>query len=288
MVAEGREINRPQLHNLARFQPLLPGPISWILSGSADMGWSAAQPAEERSKSRVLQDAPHTEAQFFKAIPAFADLDAALLGRLVGDAVADEVPADQLLFEQGTRAEFLFVLVRGMVALTSRKGDSATTIDILRPVSQFQLATVLLDEPYLVSGQTLQPSRILRMRATRVRRIIESEPALAVAAARYMSTQYRRVVGEVLDLKLHSVTQRLAGYLLSLLVDEPTRTEVRLPYGKRHLAARLGASPEHLSRAFAALRSHGVTTRGARVTVADRESLASLASLNGVDCGRAN
>lgn len=236
----------------------------------------------------MLQGAPQIETQFFKSIPAFADLDAALLDRLVGDAIVDEVPADQYLFEQGAKAEYLFVLVRGMVALTSRKGDSSTTVDILRPVSQFQLATVLLDEPYLVSGQTLQPSRILRMRAARIRRIIESEPALAMAAARYMSTQYRRIVGEVLDLKLHSVTQRLAGYLLSLIVDEPTRTEIRLPYGKRHLAARLGASPEHLSRAFAALRSHGVTTRGARVTVADRDSLVSFASLNGAGRGRAN
>ncbi len=236
----------------------------------------------------MLQDAPQTETQFFKSIPAFADLDSALLGRLVSDAIADEVPADQALFEQGTRPEFLFVLARGMVALTSRKGDSSTTIDILRPVSQFQLATVLLDEPYLLSGQTLQPSRILRMRAARVRRIIESEPALAMAAARYLSTQYRRVVGEVLDLKMQSVTQRLAGYLLSLLVDEPARTEIRLPFGKRHLAARLGASPEHLSRAFAALRSHGVTTRGARVTVADRDSLTSLASPNGTSRSRAN
>lgn len=236
----------------------------------------------------MLQDAPHSETQFLKAIPAFADLDGALLGRLVGDVIAEEVAADKVLFEQGTRSEFLFVLVRGMVALTSRKGDSSTTIDILKPVSQFQLATVLLDEPYLLSGQTLQPSRILRMRTARVRRIIESEPTLAMAAARYMSTQYRRVVGEVLDLKLQSVTQRLAGYLLTLLIDEPSRTEIRLPFGKRHLAARLGASPEHLSRAFAALRSHGVTTRGARVTVADRDSLCSLASLNGTSRGRAN
>jgi CRP/FNR family transcriptional activator FtrB len=109
-----------------------------------------------------------------------------------------------------------------------------------------------------------------------------------MAAARYMSSQYRRAVGEVLDLKLQSVTQRLAGYLLSLLADEPDRTEIRLPFGKRHLAARLGASPEHLSRAFAALRNHGVTTRGARVTIADRDGLTALAAVNGASRGRAN
>jgi CRP/FNR family transcriptional regulator, transcriptional activator FtrB len=235
---------------------------------------------------RVLQDAPQIETQFLKAIPAFADIDTALLGRLVGDGIIDEVPADRVLFEQGTKPEFLFVLLRGMVALTSRKGESSTTVDILKPVSQFQLATVLLDAPYLLTAQTLQPSRLLRMRAGRVRRIIESEPSLAMAAARFMSTQYRNVVGEVLDLKLHSVTQRLAGYLLALLEDEPARTEIRLPFGKRHLASLLGASPEHLSRAFAALRAHGVTTRGARVTVADPAVLTSLSSLNGNGSGR--
>jgi CRP/FNR family transcriptional regulator, transcriptional activator FtrB len=147
-------------------------------------------------------------------------------------------------------------------------------VDILKPVEQFQLSAVLLSAPYLLNAQALQPSRVLRIRADLVRGVVESEPELAIAAARYLSSQYRHVLGEVVHLKLCSVTQRLASFLLSLA---PEGGEARLPFGKRRLASRLGASPEHLSRAFAALRKHGVTTRGSWVTVADVENLTAFA-----------
>jgi CRP/FNR family transcriptional activator FtrB len=40
-----------------------------------------------------------------------------------------------------------------------------------------------------------------------------------------------------------------------------------LPYDKRLLASRLGMTPEHLSRAFASLRRHGVNTGHGRIVI---------------------
>jgi CRP/FNR family transcriptional activator FtrB len=214
-----------------------------------------------------------TNGQFLKSIPALANVDDDVLGRIVAAGTIEDVAADTLLFEQGQLPDDLFVLLRGMVALTSSTGGSSTTVDILKPVVTFQLSAVLLSAPYLLNAQVLHPSQVFRIRADIVRRFVETEPELAIAAAHYLSTQYRDVLGEVLHLKLRSVTERLANYLLSLAPDDG---DVRLPYGKRHLAARLGASPEHLSRAFATLRKYGVTTRGSWVTVSDRDRLALL------------
>lgn len=219
---------------------------------------------------------------FLREIPTFADLDSDVLDRLAEGGIFEEIPVDAVVFRQGDRPSFLYVLVRGMIALTSQADGTQTVVDILRPVDQFILAPVLLGAPYLVSAQALQPSQVLRIPAEVVRQVVESEPEAAVAAMRHVSRQYRSFVGEILDLKLRSAAQRLASYLVTLLGDQPGPTEIRLPYGKRHLAARLGATPEHLSRAFATLRKYGVETRGARVTIADAEKLALFAATNGM------
>jgi CRP/FNR family transcriptional regulator, transcriptional activator FtrB len=223
--------------------------------------------------------ASKSNSQFLKSIPALANVEDSLLDRIVESGRIEDVPAGTFLFERGQLPEELFVLLRGMVALTSSTRGDSTTVDILKPVATFQLSAVLLSAPYLLNALVLQPSCVFRIGADIVRRFVETEPELAIAAAHYLSTQYRDAVGEVLHLKLRSVTERLAGYLLSLAEDG---SEVRLPYGKRQLAARLGASPEHLSRAFATLRKYGVTTRGSRVTVGDRDRLAALIAPDGV------
>ncbi|WP_324255530.1 helix-turn-helix domain-containing protein [Xanthobacter autotrophicus] len=50
-----------------------------------------------------------------------------------------------------------------------------------------------------------------------------------------------------------------------------------LPFEKRVLSSLLGMTPENLSRAFAVLKTHGVTSRGAVITLADRATLAAFA-----------
>jgi Crp-like helix-turn-helix domain len=61
--------------------------------------------------------------------------------------------------------------------------------------------------------------------------------------------------------KLRSSAQRLAGYLLGFIKDpeeEPARFV--LSFKKELVAARIGCTQEHLSRAFATLREIGVQT----------------------------
>ena len=71
-------------------------------------------------------------------------------------------------------------------------------------------------------------------------------------------------------MKLRSTAQRLGCYLLAMVeAPDAERAEIRLPFEKGLLAARLGCRAENLSRAFAALRAFGVETRGVRVILRD-------------------
>lgn len=81
---------------------------------------------------------------------------------------------------------------------------------------------------------------------------------------------------EVKGQKLRTGAERLANWLLQR-ADGEGADRIPLPFEKRVLSSLPGMTPEHLSRAFAVLKTHGVTSRGAVITLADRPALAAFA-----------
>jgi CRP/FNR family transcriptional activator FtrB len=215
-----------------------------------------------------------------RRVPSLASLDSASLRRLARGGGIIELPADAVVIEQGGHPEYLHVLLSGQVGLTARAKGRAAVIEVLRPVDQFVLAAVLSDAPYLLGARTLAPSRLLRLPAASLRAAVEAEPRVAAAMINALSQHYRMLVRQVKDLKLRSSTERLAAYLLILAREQFTPGRVHLPFDKRTLAGRLGMTPESLSRAFAALRTLGIETHGAYVSIADIEALIRLAALD--------
>jgi CRP/FNR family transcriptional activator FtrB len=216
--------------------------------------------------------------QLLRQLAVFAEIDEAALVRIAETGICEEVPAGTMLFERGERPRYLNILLRGQAALLASTANGATTvIEIVKPVDHFVLASVLLDVPHLMSGRTIDACRILRLPADDLRALLESEPRLAMAMTASLSQHYRQLVRQVADLKLRTAAQRLGCYLLALAQAQNGGEQVNLTIDKRLLAARLGATPEHLSRAFATLRDHGVSTHGARITLHDRAKLAAFA-----------
>jgi CRP/FNR family transcriptional activator FtrB len=222
--------------------------------------------------------ARNADLQLLRRLAVFAEIDEAALARIAENGTCEEVPAGTMLFERGERPRFLHVLLRGQAALLASAANGATTvIEIVQPVDHFVLASVLLDVPYLMSGRTIDACRVLSLPADELRALLEGEPRLAMAMMASLSQHYRQLVRQVADLKLRTAAQRLGCYLLALAESQNGGEQVNLTIDKRLLAARLGATPEHLSRAFATLRDHGVSTRGPRITLHDRAKLAAFA-----------
>ena len=185
--------------------------------------------------------------------------------------------ADAAIFEQAQVPDALDILLRGVVQLStqSRAGDSAV-VDIVEPVECLAFAAVWLRAPYLVSARALKASTLFRIPADTASELLRRDPATLDAVARSLCSQYRSAVGQIADLKLRSVAQRLGGYLVTLFARHPGR-EIALPCEKRVLAARLGTTAEHLSRAFGMLRLYGVISHGARVQIIDLDRLKAFA-----------
>lgn len=202
----------------------------------------------------------------------FAGLSAAVVDRLTYTAFVQNLPAGAVLFQQGDTPEFLYILLSGRVALTGRsaEGDEAV-IEFFRRGDVFIAPAVILGMPYLMSSRVLSDARVLMIPAEHFRDVLAREPALNAALVRELSRHWRLLVRQIKDLKLRTAPQRLAAYLLDLSGGRDGTIE--LPVERRLLAARLGMTPESLSRAFAQLQAEGATCDGRRVSVADAARL---------------
>lgn len=207
-------------------------------------------------------------------LPLFRDVPSSSLQAITRDALLQRFPRGTALFEQGQTPDFLHVLLEGSVELIGVADDGRqSVVEILQPIDSFILAAALTDTPYLMAARVVDPARLLLIPASALRTEIARSPALALAMMASLARQFRMMVRQIKNLKLRTSTQRVGCYLLMLMEESGGAEEFILPYDKRRIAARLGMTPENLSRAFAALRPLGVTTRGNRVRISTLKAL---------------
>lgn len=216
------------------------------------------------------------DVQTVRSLPLFSDISESQFAALMGAAFLQRFPAQTQLIHEGDQADFLHVIVEGMVEMFSTSDGEETTIGFLEPVSTFILAAVLVDKVYLQSARTLEPSRILMIPAPAIREVFARDPVFAGSVVRELAERYREVVRQLKSQKMRSGVERLAAWLLSRGIRRGETIEVRIPFEKVKLASFLGMTRESLSRSLASLADHGVTVRGRVITCSSPEALVSL------------
>lgn len=218
-----------------------------------------------------------SDANQIRSVHLFRDMADDRFAALVKDAYLQRFPPKVSLIVEHDRPDFLHVVVEGAVELFSRHGGRETTIAVCRPVTTFILAAVVRDLPYLASGRTLEPSRILMLPAEAVREAFDEDNAFARAIVRELSRSFRGVMKELKGQKLRTSAERLANWILAHDARNGGNGRFVLPYDKRTLASRLGMTPENLSRNLAQLGDLGVAARGREIVVSDAARLKSFA-----------
>ena len=209
-----------------------------------------------------------------RRLPLFSEMMPQTFDALMRVAYSQEFPPRLELFRQGRMADFLHVVVEGLVELHAEWQGQHTIMGVVRPVSAFILAACVCDVPYLMSARTVMPSRIVLIPAGDLRMAMRRDPDLAMAAMTEMADSYRVMVRHAKTLKLRNARQRLAAWVLNQAAGG--RGFV-MPVEKQHLASYLGITPESLSRTFRVLQDHGVMTDGAHVILTDPAALREVA-----------
>ena len=209
------------------------------------------------------------------ATPLLGSLTESVLDRIAAISKIVTLPEDFEVCRQGDPAGELFIVLEGQLVGMSRAANGTiAVVEVIRSGETLGLATLLARLPRLLGVRTVTPSRLLSIDANALLTLVEQEPSVVTALLRAEANEFRALVRQVCDLKLRTTAQRLGCYLLSLATTEHANTTaLKLPFDKRLLAARLGCRQENLSRAFAALRTFGVETHGARVILHDIASL---------------
>ena len=202
-----------------------------------------------------------------RALPLFAGCSSDTFRALTAGAFLQRFPAGTTLLLAGDRVDFLYVLLEGIVELEGTWNDKETTLAILRPVSTFVLAAVVLDADGLMSARTVERSNILMLSGEALRRCMAADPHFALAVAQELAGCYRGLVRTLKNQKLRGGLERLANYLITQRIRQGGDATFTLPHEKRMLASLLGMTPENLSRSFATLVGYGVDTHGPQVTI---------------------
>ena len=202
-----------------------------------------------------------------RALPLFSGCSDETFRTLSAGAFLQRFPAGTTLLLEGDQVDFLYVLLDGIVELEGTWNDKETTLAILRPVSTFILAAVVLDADCLMSARTVERSTILMLSGAALRRVMSEDAAFAVAVAEEMAGCYRGLVRTLKNQKLRGGLERLANYLITQRLRQGGDPTFTLPHEKRTLASLLGMTPENLSRSLATLADYGVEIRGPSVTI---------------------
>lgn len=210
-------------------------------------------------------------------LPLLASASEESLSLIGQGAFLQWTPKGAELVAEGEVNDFLYILLDGAVELQGTWGDRDTTLAVLRPLSSFVLASVVLEAPALMTARTLVRSQLLMIPGELFRRVIQQDQAVAMAIIEELSGCYSGLVRTIKSHKLRAPLVRLANYLLVQQRRQGGGSVLRLPLQKRMLASLLGMTPENLSRSFASLAEYGVKVDGPLVTITRPAALARLA-----------
>ena len=212
-----------------------------------------------------------------QSLPLFSEMAEESLASLLDAALLQQFPTGVVLIHEGDRADFLHVLIEGMVEIYTEQNGGEWGIHLINPVTTFILAAVVSDQPYLNSARTLTDSRVLLIPAQRVRAIFDQDVAFARIVARELALAYRSSVKKLKGYMARSSVERVANWILAEVRRDAAQGNIVIPFDRGTLASHIGTTRENLSRSLALLTEHGVRIRGREIVIDSKEKLETFA-----------
>jgi signal transduction histidine kinase len=193
------------------------------------------------------------------ALPLFAELPAEDLARLASSARMRDFPAGQLVMEEGTPPDALFVVVEGEVEITKRSADGEIPIALRGVGEPLGEISLLEDATRTASVKTTRPSVLVEICREDFHRILAASPKATLAILHTVTSRLRTTESM---LRQHEKMASL-GTLAAGIAHELNNPAAAIRRG----AAQLREAVETFERESTALQ--GVCSTPARATIAD-------------------
>lgn len=200
--------------------------------------------------------------RYLANLPLFEEIAPADLQRLAQGCRLRNFSRGENIFSVGMPCEEFHVTITGQVKLFALSpSGQEKVIELAGPGISFAEGLVFTGKPYIINAQALSESIVLSVGKAAVVREIEDDPRFAMRMLVGISRRLHGLVHDVQAYSLHNGMQRVIGYLLHPLEENPATSsalKVSLPVSKATIASRLSITPEYFSRVLHELESAGL------------------------------
>ena len=176
----------------------------------------------------------------------FAGLEAPALEVVAHASDVRELRRNDVLFHQGERADQLFVVERGRIAIANRSEDGRESLVALMEPGDLFGEMGLFDGARSADARALELSSVVAVPYGPVREALERHPAALWSVVELLASRLRAVDEALADTVFLDVPGRTAKRLLELAGDSE---EFQLPVTQEELAGMVGASRERVKTA---------------------------------------
>lgn len=165
---------------------------------------------------------------------------------------------DAVLFSTGDRAEAVYLILSGEIALEIDGADGKSIcVSSLKSGGVFGELAVLDGKPRSVGARAPVPSSLLSVKAASFMALLREHPDFSLALLRDLAAKLRSTNGHVSGLSFQSLRSRVAALIVSLAADGGAVKAPSLAMTQHELAGRLGASREKVNGHLQAMQSAG-------------------------------
>ena len=211
-------------------------------------------------------------AEDFRNFQLFAGFRTETLATIAAACMARDFGQGELVIGHRDTTFDVFFLLSGKLQASLYSADGQRVgFHEMAPGVMFGEISAVDGQPRSVSVEAAQRCRIATMPRDRFLAMIESEPSFAMAVARQLAAQVRRLTTRVFEFSTMAVRQRLRAELLRLArnggaVTSGTATIDPVPT-HAELASRISTHREAVSREMAWLENNGVLAKKGRSLV---------------------
>lgn len=210
-------------------------------------------------------------------VPLFARLDDRHAKRVAKGARKIEAPRGRVLFAPGDACDGMYAIISGRIKLAlPMPGHPEKVIALPGPGATFGETGMFLDEPQMMSAETLLDTTLVHVLTGSVLDAMQREPAFARHMLAALSRRVRELISDMRCSAADSGTQRTVTFLLGQVANAAVdgTASITLPAKKRVIASRLNLTGEHFSRILRELSSASlIRVEGPRVTIPDVRKL---------------
>lgn len=216
----------------------------------------------------------------------FCDMNAQSVASLERIKFTAMYPKGSLLFVEGEKARGVFVLCSGKVKLTTSSSEGRTLIIRIAQAGEvLGGSAVLLQKPYEISAETIEPCQVNFIRTEEFMAWIQNDREAMMSVAKQLSVDYYAAQREIRSFGLAQTTsEKLARLVLDWCDESGEQTDkgIRLKVLLTHeeIAQMIGTTRETVTRLLTTLRTRKVIdVKGSTFNVVRPDALEAMVTV---------